>query len=246
MKIIFKQFLKHYLKFFAKLAIFIHRPTIIAVAGSINKSFAKGIIRKTIEETGIAVRSNPNNFNTEIGLPLSILNLESGYNSFRQWLPAIKKAPLAVWKKFPRYLVLSLGTSDPGDLAFLLTIIKPWAVVITDINQRYLEGFKDMDNMQAEYKLLVKKLPTDGLLLFNNDNPRVRELKKYTNAKAVGFGLDCSSDYQVKKSSKTVSGQELIIQTPKKEYTQKITRFGAHHQRNQLIAEIIRDYVIRK
>ena len=247
MRIIFKHFLKFYLKFFAKLALFVHRPTVIAIAGSINKSFAKGIIKKTIEEKGISVRSNPNNFNTEIGLPLAILNLESGYNSFKKWLPIIKKVPFSIFKKFPKYLVLSLGTSDPGDIQYLLTIIKPFAVVITDINQRYIEGFQDMDNIQNEYKALVKKIDENGLLLLNNDNTRVRELKNYAKVKTLSFGLDKSSDYYVESYEKNFSGQKMIIVTPQnKRLTQSISRFGAHHLRNQLIAEIIRDYVILK
>jgi UDP-N-acetylmuramoyl-tripeptide--D-alanyl-D-alanine ligase len=247
MKILFKQLLKYYLKYTTKLALLIHRPKIIAVAGSINKSFAKGIIKKTLLEAGYSTRSNPKNFNTEIGLPLAVLSLPSGYNSFRAWLPALLKAPLAIFKNFPDYLVLSLGTSDPGDMAFLLTIIKPNVVVITDITQRYIESFSDMNLMQKEYRQLVKKLPSSGLLIYNYDNTRTRDLCQFTKAKTLGFGFSKKSDYYIIEHKKVEKGQILNYKNPQgKEKKKEINRFGDHHLYNELIAAAIEDYVIRK
>jgi UDP-N-acetylmuramyl pentapeptide synthase len=78
MKSFFKQLLKYYLKYITKLVLFIHKPVIIAVAGSTNKTFVRDEIRNILEKKGFSVRANPRSFNTEIGLPLAILDLPSG------------------------------------------------------------------------------------------------------------------------------------------------------------------------
>lgn len=245
MKTILKQFLKYYLKFFTKLVLFVHRPTVIGIAGSINKTFAKGIVKKTLLDAGLSARSNQKNFNTEIGLPLAVLNLPSGYSSFKDWVPTILKAPLVLFGGFPKFLVLSLGTSDPGDIKYLLSIIKPKIVVVTDITQRYIEGFRYMDKMQNEYVKLVKKIKNDGLLIYNNDNERIKTLKKVGDCQKVGFGFSEDSDYKIVSKEKRLEGQVLSFRDAnQKTHSRKISRHGDHHLYNQLISEIISDYVV--
>ena len=50
MKIIFKIILQYYLKYITKLVLAIHRPTIIAIAGSTNKTFVKDEINRVLGE----------------------------------------------------------------------------------------------------------------------------------------------------------------------------------------------------
>jgi len=85
MKTFLKQLLKYYLKYITKLVLAIHQPLIIGLTGSTNVIFTRDEIKRQLAQTGLAARSNPKNFNTEIGLPLAILNLPSGYNSYRHY-----------------------------------------------------------------------------------------------------------------------------------------------------------------
>jgi UDP-N-acetylmuramoyl-tripeptide--D-alanyl-D-alanine ligase len=223
-----------------------HRPKIIVVAGSINKPFAKEAIKKVLEDSGKTVRANPKNFNTEIGLPLAILFLPSGYNSYKKWLPAIVKAPLVIFKKnFPKYLVLSLGTSDPGDMKYLLSIIKPDVSVITDITQRYLESFSDMDQLVKEYKYLAQKTNKDGLVILNNDNYRVKGIAKKARSKIITFGISSEADYSAKLIKKNNFGQEITLNSHGKSRVFTIGKFGNHHIAALLIAQIIKENVAR-
>ncbi len=247
MKHLFKKLLQYYLKYITKLVLLIHRPTIIAVAGSTNKTFVKQEIVKILKNKKINVRANPKNFNTEIGLPLAILYLSSGYSSYKKWLPIIFRAFLAIWqRRFPDYLVLELGISDPGDMKYLLSIIKPKISVITDITQRYLESFSDIDELAGEYKILVKKTKRNGLVIMNHGNIKVREISKYALAEIVFFGIDKGTDWQVIKTEQKKSGQKIIVKYNNiiKEYT--VNRFGAHHLNSKLVSLIIKDYVLEK
>ncbi|PIR12864.1 hypothetical protein COV49_04085 [Candidatus Falkowbacteria bacterium CG11_big_fil_rev_8_21_14_0_20_39_10] len=241
MKFIFKLTLKYYLKYITKLVLLIHRPVIIAVAGSTNKVFVKDEIKKVLLDKGLSVRVNPKNFNTEIGLPLAILNLPSGYNSFKNWLPIIFKAPLAIFQfDFPKYLVLGLGASDPGDMKYLLTIVQPKISIITDITQRYLEGFSDMDKLVGEYEKLADRTKKNGLIVLNYDNIRVRQIGRKNKKATEFFGSQNGAGWQAVKVERGEQGEIAKVSHNGiiKEY--KLNRFGRHHVYSLLIGLIIK------
>lgn len=246
MRKIFKIFLQLYLKYITKLALLIHRPTIIAIAGSTNKSFVKEKIKKTLEKKELDVRANPKNFNTEIGLPLSILYLPSGYNSYLNWLPIIIKAPLKIFQKFPKYLILELGTSNQGDMNYLLSIVKPKITIITEITQKHLEGFKDMDKLVGEYKSLIKKTKKDGLILLNYDNIRIKSLEKNITQKLETFSINNKSNWQAIEMKKIGEGQSIKVNHNDVLTDHKINRFGKHHVYVLLIDLIIERYLSKK
>ncbi|MCK4554365.1 hypothetical protein KAU19_05405 [Candidatus Parcubacteria bacterium] len=267
MKYLFKTILKYYLKYITKLVLLIHRPTIIAIAGSTNKTFVKEEVSRVLRELGKNVRANPRSFNTEIGLPLAILYLPSGYNSYKDWLPIISKAFLAVpsallrtgsQRNYPDYLVLELGVSDPGDMKYLLSIIKPRLAIITDITQRYLESFSDMDRLVGEYECLVKKVKKNGLVILNYDNIRIRNLAKAARTSVEFFGLKNGAHWQATEINKSglarqsigVGGeaQGQIIKVGHRDVINqhKIKRFGKHHVYSLLVGLIIKNYATKE
>jgi len=247
MKYPLKTILKYYLKIITRLVLFVRRPTVIAVAGSINKHFVKIEIKRVLEKAGKSVRANNKSFNTEIGLPLAILELESGYNSYKNWWPAIKAAPGRIFKKdFPEYLVLELGASDPGDMKYLLSLAKPKIAVITDITQRYLESFSDMEELVKEYKYLAGKLTSADTLVLNYDNQRVRSLEKFTKARTISYSVEGKADYYAREIIRKGPAQQFIFQSRAGE-SQTVTqgRFGTHHIYSFLTGEIIKNYATR-
>lgn len=230
MKPVFKTILKYYLKYITKLVLAIHRPTIIAVAGSTNKTFVKEEIKNILEKKGLEVRANHNNFNTEIGLPLAVLDLPSGYNSYKKWLPCLYQSVFCLFQKdFPKILVLELGASSRGDMKHLLTIIKPKISVITDITQRYLENFSDMNDMADEYRTLVRKTKKDGQVIINCDNIKLKKLSKKIRfqKQTFGFGADC--DWKISGHSRTEKGEKFRVEHNHKSHEKEIGRFGIHH-----------------
>jgi UDP-N-acetylmuramoyl-tripeptide--D-alanyl-D-alanine ligase len=243
MKKIFKTFLKYYLKYITKYVLMIHRPTVIAIAGSTNKTFIKDEVNRSLRAAGKSVRSNPRSFNTEIGLPLAILGLSSGFNSYSAWLPIIAQVAKSVFKAdFPQHLVLELGVADAGDMKYLLSIIEPDISIIGDITQRYLEGFADMDELVGEYELLVRRTGESGLVILNNDNRRVRELKSLARARVVTFGLEPGADWQAKAVKTDVSGQTFTLGSN----TVRTAGRGRHHISASLVGLIIDHHVGQK
>lgn len=254
MKFVLKKLLQYYLKYITKLVLLIHHPIIIAIAGSTNKTFVRNAVNEMLKGEGISVRSNPKSFNTEIGLPLAILNLPSGYSSYKNWLPIIFKAATQIFTaSFPKILVLELGASDRGDIEYLLSIINPRIAIITDITQRYIEGFGYMDELVKEYEYLAKKIKKTGLVILNYDNARVRSLAKEIKAKIAFFGLidnnynlDDASLWQAVELKKEDNGQLVKINHNNIISEHKINSFGEHHVYALLVCLIIKDYVERK
>lgn len=244
MKKVLKFFLKIYLKALSKIVLLIYRPTIIAIAGSLNKSFTKNQIENSLVAAGYQVRSSINNFNTEIGLPLAILDLPSGYNNYAEWLPILKQSTKSIFaKNFPKILILELGTSYPGDMEYLLSIIKPKIAVITDITKRYLDSFNSLDVMLNEYRILARSVETSGLLVFNSDNDIVRLNFDSTSGKVIRYGLKEDSDYRALNIKQTGDGQEFEICRQDNTNIKRTKYFGLHHIYSILAAEAIKDYV---
>lgn len=244
MKKVLKFFLKIYLKYLTKLTIAIHRPLIIGISGSVNKYFVKEEVKNALMSKDYKVRSAPKNFNTEIGLPLSVLYLPSGYNSYKAWLPIIFKAIPAIWKKdFPKILILELGASEPGDMKYLLTVIKPQIAIITDITQRYVESFSDMDELVGEYEKLIAKLGNSGLLIFNNDNNRIATIASRAKCEAVSIGSTEDADWQITNLNTVEDGQEVIVKNKNETKQYKINKFGKHHVFSLIAGIVIKNYV---
>lgn len=254
MKILFKIILKYYLKYITKLVLLIHRPLIIGVTGSINVIFTKNEIKRQLTEANYEVRSNPKNFNTEIGLPLAILNLPSGYNSYKNWLPVIWRAFKSIFElKFPKILVLGLGVAGPGDMKYLMSLARPKIAVITDITQRYIESFDDMDELVGEYKFFVKSIKKDSSLILNYDNIKVRKLAEFKNDKSsallkapdktIFFGLSETGPknyWRAEVMGKTLNGQTVRATNNGQTADYQIDRFGQHHVYALLVGLIVK------
>lgn len=241
--------LRIYLGFLAWVVIKRCQPIIIGIAGTTNKTFTKQAIEQAMIARNISTSSTVHNFNTDIGIPLTILDLPSGYNSYQRWLTIIPQAIVkAVRRSLPKVLVLELGISHPGDAEHLSDIIQPDILVITDITQRYRENFGDVNNLSKEYRKLIEKVSKKGLVVLNYDTMIVKDLEKYCQAKVLFFSVEDVGNsrediYFIKNLQGTESGQKFEIVSPEKNLSIFIPRFGKHHLRSALVSQIVVDSI---
>ena len=138
------------------------------MAGSTNKTTTKDYILKFLREkyspTGEAggekeVRGNPKSYNTEIGLPLAILYLDSGESSAVKWMKILVQAKMRALfaRKFPKKLVLELGVEEKGDMKYLLEMVQPEMAIITNIEGSYTYSNSSLEKIFEEIKILGKK-----------------------------------------------------------------------------------------
>jgi UDP-N-acetylmuramoyl-tripeptide--D-alanyl-D-alanine ligase len=230
MKDFFRKIVQYYLKALTKIVLWRHRPLIIAVAGTSNKTFTKEMILDHLGRSA-EVRGNPKSFNTEIGLPLAVLFLPSGYSSIYKWADVLLTGTcVSIFsRRFPKILVLELGVDRKGDMEYLLSIVKPNMAVITSIDRNFPDNNATLDDIENEFLILANSISPDGLLVLNADDQRVCRLGKNAQSKVVLVGRLAKSSAQINNIQNLESGQIFDLGYNGKIDKIETGRFGQHN-----------------
>ncbi len=128
------------------------RPRIIAITGTNGKTTVKNLIA-TILRLKYNVLFTKKSFNSLIGMPLTIFEVSGDED----------------------YVVLEMGTSNPGEIKRLCEIARPFIGIITNIGPGHLEKLGSIDGVLNEKKALLESLPSDGIGFLGVDiNTRIR------------------------------------------------------------------------
>lgn len=197
MKTTLKKTLTYILRIESRLVLWKYKPKIIAITGSVGKTSTKDAVYAVI--SGVSyVRKSEKSFNSEIGLPLTILGCPNGWNNPYTWFSNILKGLwLFLWShKYPKWLVLEVGIGKPGDMNRTASWLKTDAVIITTIGETpaHIEFFDSHKHLVEEKSGLIKTLKKDGLLILNNDDEIVSEMKTKTKNRVITFGFKEDSD----------------------------------------------------
>jgi len=245
MKKCLKKIVQSYLKSITIVALWRHKPEIVVIGGSVNKTLVKDYVLKFLREKHPhdSVRANPRSYNTEIGLPLAILYLPSGNSSFLRWLNILSRGTVRAFfgRKFPKKLVLELGVDAPGDMKYLLSIVKPEIAAVTAIIGSYSDSSATLDALFKEYEILAESLPENGILILNADDPRVKLLASSTKAQVILFGFDPKCDASVSGLRSGVHGQDFQFAWKGKRETVHIKKYGEHQIYAWVIAKLIKE-----
>jgi UDP-N-acetylmuramoyl-tripeptide--D-alanyl-D-alanine ligase len=116
------------------------RPAVFGVTGSVGKTTAKDFLSQLLGGAHCAVHAAPASYNSEIGLPLSVLGAPPG----------------------TRALVLEYGVNAPGEMNRLLAIAQPRDAWITAISPVHLAGMGSEETIAREKSLLAAAVAADG------------------------------------------------------------------------------------
>jgi UDP-N-acetylmuramoyl-tripeptide--D-alanyl-D-alanine ligase len=154
--------------------------SVVAITGSNGKTTTRRMTAAVLDrqyDTLTAV----GNFNNDIGLPLTLLELSTGH----QWA------------------VLELGTNNPGEIARLAEICSPDIGVLTNIGPAHLEGLGSIEGVMQEKGDLLKSLGPGGKAILNADDPRVIQLASKTKAEVILYGLSREAIIRAKNVNET-------------------------------------------
>lgn len=184
------KFLETILRFMAKAILAKYEPTVIGITGSVGKTSAKESVFAVLNNH-FFVRKNEKNYNNEIGIPLTVLGVETGGKSFFKWLAiGLRWIGMLIWKcRYPEILILELGVDRPGDMDYLLSFVKPHIGIVTNISSSHIEFFKSLDGIAKEKRKLIESLPADGFAILNADDERVFKMSEKTDAQSIFFGF---------------------------------------------------------
>ena len=193
MRSIFKSIVVAILLLEAKIVLSRKTPTIIAVTGSVGKTTTKDAIA-TVLATTFSVRASKKSFNSELGIPLTILGLDNAWNSPIGWFRNIFEGlSVALFPgEYPKMLVLEVGADKPNDIRDVSAWLKPHAVVITRIPETpvHVENFPSKDAIKKEKGYLASALRSGGALILNADDKEVLSLRgKSPDNLIITFGF---------------------------------------------------------
>ncbi len=197
MKNTFKKIVSKILIFESRLVLRKYKPKIIAITGSVGKTSTKDTVYAVLS-TFAKVRKSDKSYNSEIGLPLTILGVPNGWNDPVRWiLNILKGAWLIIWThKYPEWLVLEVGVGKPGDMKKTASWLRTDAVIITTMGTTpvHIEFFNSFKHLVEEKSGLIKTLRPDGLLVLNKDDEAVMSMKSKSKARTITYGFTEGAD----------------------------------------------------
>lgn len=144
---------------------------VVGITGSVGKSTTKEMVAEVLGSKYHTLKS-PGNLNNEIGLPLTILKLSSGYER----------------------AVLEMGFYVPGEIQFLCDIALPQIGVVTNIGTVHAERAGSQEAIARGKSELIQALPADGVAILNFDDPWVRKMEEKAKARVFFYGLSSEAD----------------------------------------------------
>ena len=156
-KSIISQLAKQWIKAF--------KQSTIAITGSNGKTTTKEML-VNIFKTESDINYTKDNYNSTIGLPMSLFNFSLN----------------------AKINIVEMGASKPNEINFLSKIISPTYSVITNIQNAHIGNFKSFDELVNTKLALFKNTTKNGKIFENNDDINISNYcQNITNKVSFGF-----------------------------------------------------------
>jgi UDP-N-acetylmuramoyl-tripeptide--D-alanyl-D-alanine ligase len=126
------------------------RGHVIGVTGSNGKTTTKELVAAALRPLGDVLRT-PGNFNTDVGLPLTILGASGAE---------------AAW-------VLEMAMRGRGEIAYLADVARPGVGVITNVSGAHLERLGSLEEVARAKGELFAGLGPEGIAILPADDPLI-------------------------------------------------------------------------
>ena len=140
---------------------------LIGVTGSVGKTTTKELISAVLNTQGPVLKTEKN-YNNEIGVPKTLLNLTADHD----------------------YAVIEMAMRGKGEIALLAEIAAPTIGVITNVGTAHIERLGSEEAIAKAKCELLEKMSPDGIAVLNYDNSRLMETAaKVWSGKTLTYGL---------------------------------------------------------
>jgi UDP-N-acetylmuramoyl-tripeptide--D-alanyl-D-alanine ligase len=186
--------------------------TVVAVTGSSGKTGTKDLLSQVLSARGPLVAA-PGSYNTDIGLPLTVLTADFG----------------------TRTLVLEMGARGAGHIARLCRVAPPTIGVVLNVGSAHLGEFGDREAIARAKAELVQALPAHGVAVLNGDDPMVRRMADLTEARVLMVGASVHADLRAQDVRLDSSGlPRFTLVAPDGTAAVTLDLVGEHHVANAL------------
>lgn len=150
---------------------------VVGITGSNGKTTTKEMTAQVLAAAGKTLLSTKGNMNSQIGLPLMLLELETRST----------------------HAVLEMGASEKGNIARLSELASPDVGVITGIGAAHLEFFGSLENVLAAKWELMEALGPAGRAVLNADDALLMSRRKSLKCPLTTFGVSENADVRAEK-----------------------------------------------
>lgn len=158
---------------------------VIAVTGSEGKTTTKDLVHGILS-TKYKVQKTLGNYNNQIGLPFTLLQL----------------------KDEDEIVVLEMGMSNLGEIDILSKVAKPDYAVITNIGDSHLEFLKNRDNVFKAKTEVLNYVDKNNVIVYGDDF----YLK---NLKALKIGFENKNNYVINNYDEIYEGVNFFLNDEK-------------------------------
>ena len=191
--------------------------TVVGITGANGKTSTKDMTAAVLG-TRFRTHASPASFNTEVGLPITLLGA-----------PADAEV-----------VVAEMGARRVGDVALLCEIARPEVVVVTNVGVAHLEVFGSWEAIVEASAEPVEALDGDGLAILNADDPVVRGYAERTGAGVRWFGLSHDADVRASELEVDVDGRvRFMLETNGDREPVELAVPGEHMVSNALAAAAV-------
>jgi UDP-N-acetylmuramoyl-tripeptide--D-alanyl-D-alanine ligase len=184
---------------------------VVAITGSNGKTTTKDMSAEVLSAKFKVLKSKKS-YNNQIGVPLTILDLENDTD----------------------FLIAELGMNQPGEIAILSKIVSPQIGVITNIGPAHLESMKNLETIAQEKFSLIENMAMKGTAILNADDQFSFERIKTEKRKVLSFGIKNKADFQGSKIRISSDGKVSFSINDRIEI--KLKLLGRHNVYNALAA----------
>ncbi len=138
--------------------------TVIGITGSAGKTTTKDLLAGILSRLGPTVAPK-GSYNGEVGVPLTVFQADAS----------------------TRYLVIEMGATGIGHIAYLASLVKPDIGVVLGVGTAHAGEFGGVENIALAKGEMVEALSADGVAVLNRDDLRVRQMEARTVARTVFF-----------------------------------------------------------
>lgn len=184
--------------------------TVVGVTGSSGKTSTKDLLAQVLLPAGPVVAPE-NSFNNEIGLPLTVLSVDTSTAT----------------------LVCEYSARGSGHIAYLCSIAQPRIGVVLNVGAAHLGEFGSRAAIAAAKGELVEALPSSGAAVLNADDDLVRAMAERTSARVVLFGTAPDADVRITDLElDDLARPSFRLHTSAGDAEVRLQLSGAHHASN--------------
>jgi UDP-N-acetylmuramoyl-tripeptide--D-alanyl-D-alanine ligase len=190
---------------------------LVAITGSNGKTTVKEMlasILRVASGSDEAVLATKGNLNNDIGMPLTLLQLNSQH----------------------RYAVIEMGMNHPGEIDYLTQIASPQVALINNASGAHLEGMGSVEAVAQAKGEIFAGLQHEGSAIINADDEYAPLWRSLAGVHSLlEFGLNGEADVSGQWEPHE-TGLRLVAQTPLGDFTADMQVPGEHNARNALAA----------